>query len=195
MMIEIMSRFLALTAVFLLTTATFAAAQNSADPSTGISLDELGFPKSQEQGSAQDQALLDKRSEMLKIHQWLGLINVGPMLATLYTAPGQHASQASINLHAGLGVTTVGLYAATAYFAIFAPKPAGTVDKGPIRVHKGLAWVHGIGFIITPILGGIAYDQRSAGERVHGIAKYHGTAAGITALAYGGAILAVTVKF
>ncbi len=179
-------------------TATPSAAPSSApsgDASTGISLDELGFGKDQEQGNAEDQAILDKRSHMLKIHQILGLINTGPMLATLYTAPGGKSNARARDLHAYMGITTVSLYAATAYFAIRAPKPKGTKDKGPIRVHKALAWVHGIGMIVTPILGTMALNQRNNNEQVHGIASAHGAFAAITALSYGGAILSVSIKF
>jgi hypothetical protein len=76
-----------------------------------------------------------------------------------------------------------------------APKPKDTVDKGPIRWHKRFAIVAGIGMICTPILGAMAYDQASNGEKVHGIASFHGTAAAITALSFGGAIASVSIKF
>lgn len=49
--------------------------------------------------------------------------------------------------------------------------------------------------IMTPILGAIAFDQKSRGERVHGIASAHGAVAAVTAAAYGLAILSVSVKF
>jgi hypothetical protein len=160
-----------------------------------LSLDELGFARDQVQGSDRDQALLDKRSGMLKIHQELGLLNIVPLLATLYTAPGDKSHQNARNIHAALGLTTASLFAATAYYAIAAPKPAGTVDKGSIRWHKKFAMVAGVGMILTPILGSVAYDQSSKGETVHGAARFHGTAAGITALSYAGAVLSVSIKF
>ena len=49
--------------------------------------------------------------------------------------------------------------------------------------------------VITPILGAMAYRQRSDGERVHGIAKAHSAAAWVTAAAYGTAIASVSIKF
>jgi len=58
----------------------------------------------------------------------------------------------------------VGLYCATAYFAIRAPKIAGTKTRGPIRLHKTLAWIHGPGMILTPILGEMAFAQKNSGE-------------------------------
>jgi len=76
-----------------------------------------------------------------------------------------------------------------------APKAPGTPTRGPIRVHKALAWVHGTGTILTPIPGAIAYSQLSNGERIHGIAKAHSYVAWVTTGAYGAAILSVSVKF
>ena len=162
------------------------------------SLDDLGFTPDQSQGSAQDQARLDKRSHMLKVHQRLGLITTAPLVATLFLASGAsgHKSTASgRDVHAILGGTTAALYLTTASFAIFAPKIAGTTARGPIRVHKALAWIHGPGMILTPILGSLALAQRDRGEKVHGIASAHGAVAGVTAAAYGAAMLSVMIKF
>jgi hypothetical protein len=135
---------------------------------------------------------------MLKIHQRLGLITIAPLGATLITsafAGGRETSRASRDAHAALGATTVGLYFTTAYFAIRAPKISGTKTRGPIRVHKTLAWIHGPGMILTPILGEIAFAQKSRGERVHGIASLHGPVAIVTAGAFGMAVASVSFKF
>jgi hypothetical protein len=167
---------------------------NPGAPSVG----DLGFPVDQTQGNPQDQARLNKRSHMLKIHQRLGLITTVPLIATLFTgglAGGKSTSSTSRDLHATLGSVTAGLYFTTAYFSIFAPRVPGTVTRGPIRLHKTLAWIHGPGMILTPILGAIAFDQRSRGEKVHGIASAHGAVAVVTAAAYGLAIVSVSFKF
>jgi hypothetical protein len=185
----------ALAVILALSLPSVAAAQSVEVPSSGPTLEELGFSQAQVQGSDQEQALLDKRSRMLKTHQELGLLTIAPLLATLYTAPGDKSHQEARNVHAALGLTTASLFAATAYYALAAPKPKGTVDKGPIRWHKRFALVAGVGMILTPILGAAAYDQSSRGERVHGVASLHGTAAAITALSYGGAVLSVSIKF
>jgi hypothetical protein len=169
-------------------------ASNPAAPS----LPDLGFPPDQTQGNALDQARLDKRSHMLKIHQRLGLITTVPLLATVLSgsfAGGKATSSSGRDLHAGLGGLTTGLYFATAYYSIFAPKVPGTQARGPIRLHKALAWIHGPGMILTPILGVMAFDQKSRGERVHGIASAHGAVGYVTAAAYGLAILSVSIKF
>ena len=49
--------------------------------------------------------------------------------------------------------------------------------------------------IMTPLLGAIAFDQKSRGERVHGIASAHRAVAIVTAAAYGAPILWVSIKF
>jgi hypothetical protein len=162
-----------------------------------LSLSSLGFGPSQTQGSAKEQARLNKRSHMLQIHQRLGLITLIPMVAALASggfAGGRSTSSTDRDLHVALGSTTAGLYFATAYYAIFAPKIPGTKTEGPIKWHKALAWIHGPGMILTPILGAMAFDQKSKGERVHGIAQAHGAVAIVTAAAYGAAILSVSIN-
>ncbi|HET9408146.1 MAG TPA: hypothetical protein VFO39_12980 [Candidatus Sulfotelmatobacter sp.] len=162
------------------------------------SLGDLGFPSSEIQANPEQQALLDKRTRMLKTHQKLGLITTAPLIATVITslgAGGKHTSNTDRNVHAGLGTATAGLYFATAYFAIRAPRIRGAETRGPIRVHKILAWIHGPGMVLTPILGELAFSQKNKGERVHGIASLHGPVAIVTAGAYGAALLSVSVKF
>jgi len=175
----------------------------AAAPAQEPSLQDLGFSQQQMQGNPQLQARLDKRTEMLKIHQRLGLITVLPMAADLITGPMAKAkgkngqtitepSQTNLDLHAALGSTTAALYFTTAYFAVFAPKVPGVQKKGAIRMHEALAFIHGPGMILTPILGAAAFKQEQAGEKVHGIASYHGTVAYITTIAYGASIIAVS---
>ncbi len=162
------------------------------------SLSDLGFPPNETRGSAQEQARLDRRSHMLKMHQRLGLITAAPLVATVITgtfAGGRSTSSTDRNVHMALGSITAGLYFTSAYYAVFAPKISGVQTHGPIRLHKTLAWVHGAGMILTPMLGAMAYEQRSRGERVHGIAGAHSAVGVVTAAAYGAAILSVSVKF
>lgn len=140
---------------------------------------------------------------MLKVHQTLGLITAIPMVAALFTGPmakakgrnGQTITEptsANLDTHMALGSLTTGLYWTTAYFAIFAPRVPGVKKRGAIRVHEALAWIHGPGMILTPILAVMAYNQESSGEKVHGIASLHGPVAITTAAAYGAAIVAVS---
>ncbi len=170
------------------------AKPNPQEPNLG----DLGFPTAQTQGSVQDQARLDKRSHMLRTHQILGLITTVPLAATLLTsglAGGRSTTSTGRDLHATLGSITAGMYIATAYYSIFAPRIPGTPTRGPIRLHKALAFIHGPGMILTPILGAMAFDQKNAGEKVHGIASAHGAVAAITGIAYGLAIVSVSVHF
>lgn len=170
----------------------------NAPSSSEPSLSDLGITPQQTQGNANEQALLDKRTHMLKIHQRMGLITAVPLVATVVTslgAGGRDTSKTSRDLHTALGGLTGDLYFITAYYAIRAPRIKGTETRGPIKFHKAMAWIHGPGMIATPILGIIAFDQKSKGERVHGIAQAHGPVAIVTAGAFGAALLSVSVKF
>lgn len=181
----------------------------SAAPGTP-SLSDLGFSSSETKSDPHLQALLSKRTEMLRIHQRLGLITTIPMAAAVITGPMAKAkgrngqtikepTQANLDTHIALGGATTALYFSTAYFAMFAPRVPGTEKHGAIRWHEALAWIHGPGMILTPALGVLAYKQENAGEKVHGIASAHGAVAYITAASYGTAIVAVSwpihVKF
>ena len=165
---------------------------------TAPSLSDLGLSPEQTQGNAREQALLDKRTHMLKIHQRMGLITTIPLIVTIATslnAGGKNTSSASRDLHAALGGLTGDLYGITAYYAIRAPRVPGTKKRGPIRFHEAMAWIHGPGMVLTPILGIMAFDQKNNGEKVHGIASAHGPVAIVTAGAFGAALLSVSVKF
>jgi hypothetical protein len=163
-----------------------------------LSLEDLGISSGEAQGTAEMQARLNKRSHMLMLHQRIGLIAAIPLIATVATsfgAGGRRTSTADRWTHLVLGSAAGDLYFTSAYFAIRAPGIPGTQRRGQIRVHRALAWIHGPGMILTPILGAMAFDQKSKGEKVHGIASAHGPVAIITAAAYGAAIVAVSFKF
>jgi hypothetical protein len=171
---------------------------NAPLPQAQPSLSDLGFPAEETTGDPKRQALLDKRSHMLKVHQRMGLITTIPLVATVILGPdagGKETSKTSRDVHLALGAVTGDLYFITAYYAIFAPKPPGVQNHGPIRFHKAMAWIHGPGMIMTPILGALAYDQKSNGEKVHGVASAHGPVAIVTAGAFGAALLSMSVKF
>ncbi len=162
------------------------------------SLSDLGFSPEETRGNAKQQALLDKRTHMLKIHQKLGLVAAAPLLATVITsvgAGGHNTSNTDRTVHMVLGAVSSDLYFTSAYFAIRAPRVPGTPARGPIRLHKALAWVHGPGMVLTPILGALAYEQKNNGQHVHGLASAHGPVAIVTAGAFGAALLSVSLKF
>lgn len=167
------------------------------------SLGDLGFTSEQTKANPQLQARLARRTEMLKIHQRLGILTTIPMAAAVITGPMAKAkgkngatikepTQANLDTHIALGGATTALYLSTAYFAIRAPRIEGTEKHGAIRWHEALAWIHGPGMILTPALGIMAYKQENAGEKVHGIAAAHGAVAYVTAASYGAAIVAVS---
>jgi len=165
---------------------------------TAPSLSDLGLSPEQTRGNPQEQALLDKRTHMLKIHQRMGLITTIPLIATVVTslnAGGKSEGTASRDLHVALGALTGDLYGITAYYAIRAPRIPGTKKRGPIKFHEAMAWIHGPGMILTPILGAMAFSQKNNGEKVHGIAQAHGPVAIVTAGTFGAALLSVSVKF
>ncbi|SPE26887.1 membrane hypothetical protein [Candidatus Sulfotelmatomonas gaucii] len=180
-----------------------APAPSTPSSSQEPSLSDLGFSQQQTQGNPKLQAELNKHTEMLKIHQRLGLITLAPMAAALITGPmakakgrnGQTISEptnANLDFHAALGSATAVLYFTTAYFAIAAPKIPNNPKHGAIRFHEALAFVHGPGMILTPVLGAMAFQQEQNGEKVHGIASLHGPIAIGTVCAYGAAIIAVS---
>ena len=171
--------------------------------SNAPSLSDLGFTPQQTQANTQLQASLVRRTEMLKIHQRLGLITLIPMAAAVITGPMAKAkgkngevisepTDANLDFHAALGGLTTALYFTTASYAIFAPRIPNNPKHGGIRWHETLAWVHGPGMILTPVLGYMAYKQENSGEKPHGIAAQHGTVAYVTAIAYGTSIIAVS---
>jgi hypothetical protein len=165
---------------------------------TAPSLSDLGLTPEQTQGNAREQALLDKRTHMLKIHQRMGLITTIPLIATVILGPGaggKSEGTAARDAHVALGSLTGDLYGITAYYAIRAPRIPGTKKRGPIKFHEAMAWIHGPGMILTPILGAMAFSQKNNGEKVHGIAQAHGPVAIVTAGAFGAALLSVSVKF
>lgn len=179
------------------------SAPSPANAPPSPSLEDLGFSAEQTQGNAKLQAMLQRRTRMLRIHQKLGLLTAIPMAAALITGPeakveGHHGetinepTTANLDFHAALGGLTTAMYFSTAYYSIFAPRVQGVKKHGGIRWHEALAFVHGPGMVLTPILGAMAYKQENSGEKAHGIAAQHGTVAYITAIAYGTSIVAVS---
>ena len=182
--------------------SSLPSAPSPAQAAQEPSLQDLGFSQQQMQSNPALQSRLNRRTEMLKIHQRLGLITLAPMAAALITGPmakikgrdGQIVkapTSTNLDLHAALGSATAALYFTTAYYAIFAPGVPGEKKRGAIRMHEALAFIHGPGMILAPILGAMAFNQEQNGEKAHGIASAHGAVATVTALAYGASIVAV----
>ena len=172
--------------------------QNPTPPTAGPSLGDLGLTPAETEGSAARQALMDRRTHMLKVHQRLGLITVIPVAAACISAAGapakrgNYSSSTERDLHVALGSTAVAMYAATAYYAIRAPKVSNEPARGGVKWHKYLIYIHAPGMVLTPILGAMAFNQINSGQKVHGIASAHSAVATATAISYGAAIVAVS---
>jgi hypothetical protein len=173
-------------------------AQNPPPSGTGPSLGDLGLTPADTEGSAARQAIMDRRTHMLKIHQRLGLITVIPVAAACISAAGappehgNYGNTTSRDIHVALGATAVAMYAWTASYAIRAPKVSNEPARGGVKWHKYLIYIHAPGMILTPILGAVAFNQINSGQKVHGIASAHGAVATATAISYGAAIVAVS---
>jgi hypothetical protein len=129
-------------------------------------MEDLGFSKDQTQADPQLQKDLEARSDMLQIHQTLGLVTLAPML-TNYVLGLVGEPEDDLLLHGGLGFATAGLYLTTASFAIFAPKPKGVKTSGNSDLHQLLAILHGACLLSTPILGELAEHEKGGYTTAH----------------------------
>lgn len=175
-------------------------------PANAPSLGDLGFTPAQSQANAQLQARLNQRTHDLKVHQTLGLITLAPLVATVAVAGGAkqkhdhhvpgapliEPSSTGVDLHVALGSTTVVMYAATAWYAIRAPKIAGVKPRGAIRFHRDLVWIHAPGMVLTPILGAMALNQENSNQKIHGIASAHAVVAWTTVTAYAASAVSIS---
>jgi len=107
--------------------------KNDKHPSV-MSLEDLGFSQDEIKSDPKYQRDLQARSDMLKIHQTLGLITAVPLTTEyvlgLVTSGNVSNGSTDTGLHAVLGISTAVLYETTALFAILAPKPKGLKASG-----------------------------------------------------------------
>jgi hypothetical protein len=174
---------------------TQSPAQNPAAPS----LSDLGLSPAQTKPDPDLQARLDRHTQMLKIHQRLGLITLAPLAAACISSAAAPpdprnggGNTVGRDIHVSLGSLSVAMYGLTAYYAIRAPKIDEGPVKGGIKIHKYLIWIHAPGMVLTPILGAMAFQQANDGEKVHGIASAHAAVAWTTVASYTAAIVAVS---
>jgi len=123
------------------------------------STDDLGFSKEETESDPKFQRDLDTRTDMLKIHQTLGLITCVPMVTTYVL--GFTAAKNDLMLHGAFGFSTAGLYLTTASFAIFAPHIKDMKSTGNSDLHQVFAILHGVFMVATPILGEMAEENKS----------------------------------
>ncbi len=160
------------------------------------SLEDLGMTA---KSDPEMQHRLDERTHDLKVHQRLGLITLAPLAAACISSAAAppdprngNSNQVGRDIHVSLGSLSVAMYGMTAYYAIRAPRVGHEPAKGGIKLHKYLIYVHAPGMILTPILGAMAFNQASNGQKVTGIASAHGAVAWTTVATYTASIIAVS---
>lgn len=142
-----------------------------------IQLNDLGITPEQIEStpSSLTPAEAKERTWKLKKHEMWGLATFGLMTATMFTG----GSALDSNTHMYLGFATAASYATTAYLSLTAPKPMGVVDKGRIKWHKGLAWVHLPLMILVPYLGYQYKKNEENGKKHSALEKNHSAFAGV----------------
>lgn len=185
-----------LAAVFLWAAAGTAGAgdrKTHATPKQAVeegdaSLEDLGFSQEETKSDPRFQGQLEARTDMLRIHQTLGLITAVPMTTEfvlgLVTAGNVANGSTDTGLHTALGISTAGLYITTAMFAILAPKPEGMKASGNTELHQILAWIHGPLMILTPLVGDMANDRIANHQPAGDLATLHGIMAGALVASY-----------
>ena len=187
--------------VFLLLAPGFcprAGADSLASEPASPDLGDLGFSPSDLQSDPEFQKQLEIRSDMLHVHQVLGLVTAVPMITTyvlgITTADNVENGSTDTGLHAALGITTTGLYLTTASFAIFAPKPEGLKPSGSTQIHETLAWIHAPLMIITPLLGDMVNDRIQNHQPLGDLGTIHFIAATTLVTSYLAALVVETLN-
>jgi hypothetical protein len=157
-----------------------------------ISLTDLGIDDKAPQIEQKfSKAQFKERQHKLKNHEILGLTTLGLMAATTFTGN----SALSSDMHMYLGFATAASYFTTAYFSWAAPKPVGMVDKGKVKWHKALAWIHLPAMLITPYLGYMYKKHEDDGKPHSSLERQHKTFAGILLGSYALAATIMIVEF
>ncbi len=153
-----------------------------------LSVEDLGFAGNEIKADPQVQRDLQARSDMLKIHQTLGLITAVPLTTEfvlgLVTSGNVANGSTDTGLHAVLGISTAVLYGTTAMFAILAPKPKDLKPSGNTAFHVDLVWVHAPLMIAVPIVGGLLNKQVQNHQPVGALQDIHGILAAALVLSY-----------
>ncbi len=144
---------------------------------------------------------LHLRRAMLTAHQVGGFLTVASMIATVYYGQkslldpnsGQR-SDPYRRPHQLFETTTIVLYSATGALAIFSPPPLiRRSEFNTVTVHKTLAWIHFLGMVVTPILGGTVLKRGPIGRYVDlNQAKFHQISGYVTAGALAASMIVVT---
>jgi hypothetical protein len=146
-----------------------------------MSLEDLGFTKEDTQSDPQFQKDLETRTDMLKIHQTMGLITAVPMVTEfalgIATAGNVSNGSTDTGLHTTLGLATVALYGTTALFEILAPKPKGLKPSGNTGIHEALSWIHLPLIVLVPLVGDMMNDRIVNHQPLGNLPMVHGVMA------------------
>lgn len=154
---------------------------------TGLSVGDLGFTQDQLKSDL-SQKDLDKREDMLRIHQLLGVATAIPMTTAYvlgFVTSGNVANgDTNTGLHATLGLTTAALYATTACFEAFAPKPKTKKHTGNTAIHEALSWVHLPLMVMVPLTGDMIDDRLANHQPLGNLPTVHGAMATVLVASY-----------
>jgi hypothetical protein len=145
---------------------------------------------------------LQLRRTMLVMHQVGGFLTLGSMIAALYYGQkslldpnsGQR-NDPYRSKHQLFVTTTIVLYTGTGLLAVVSPPPLIRRDNetSTMTIHKTLAWVHFVGMVVTPILGGTVLKRGPIGRYVDlNQARFHQISGYVTATALAAAMISVT---
>lgn len=144
---------------------------------------------------------LKLRRAMLVSHQIGGFLTLASMIATIYYGQKSlldpHSGQRSDpyrSKHQFFELSTIVLYSGTGLLAVLSPPPLIRRDEfSTTTIHKTLAWVHFLGMVVTPILGGTILKRGPIGRYVDlNQAKFHQISGYITAGALAASMIVVT---
>jgi len=144
---------------------------------------------------------LKLRRAMLTTHQIGGFLTLASMITAVYygqkslTDPNSgQRNDPYRGRHQFFVTSTIALYTATGLLAILSPPPLIRRDEfSTITLHKTLAWVHFIGMVVTPILGGTILKRGPIGRYVDlNQARFHQISGYVTVSALAASTIVVT---
>ena len=160
-----------------------------------LNVNDLGFTQADLQSDL-SQKDLDTRSDMLHIHQILGLTTEVSLLAEfvvgITTANNVENGSTDTSLVSTLGYTTLALYAATASFEMFAPKPKNKKQTGNTGIHVALSWIHLPLMILVPLTGDMLDDRIANNQPLGNLGTVHGVLATVLLVTYTSSLLVIT---
>jgi hypothetical protein len=164
-------------------------------PDNALTVNDLGFTQADLQSDL-SQKDLDTRSDMLHIHQILGLTTEVSLLSTfvvgIVTANNVENGSKDTSLVSTLGWTTLALYGATASFEMFAPKPKNEKQTGNTGIHVALSWIHLPLMILVPLTGDMLGDRIANNQPLGNLGTVHGVLATALLLTYTSSLLVIT---